>query len=173
MMNVSNPGVFAFIITIIGIIIALLGFVLAVLQWFRNKELKKALAHINKIKQAEIWTNIAIVARIFDSLEVAREIVLSKQEGDQKLLSEISSARRGTINHYLHLLKEAVLAEPDFNMETIEKWKNVGRLENEWRATQAIKLLDTLKMPLKPYPGIYRKTPLEINKNKAVKDESK
>ena len=83
-----------------------------------------------------IWT-----VRTFDSLDEARDLIASREPVDDEVISKISSARRGTVDHWRELLKDAVLQEPEFNSATLEKWIEMGRLENEWRIAQARRLL--------------------------------
>jgi DNA-binding Lrp family transcriptional regulator len=136
-------NIFQLILGIFGTAVGFLGFMVAVLQTVRNRSLRNTLKRMRRAEEAEIWTNIGIVVRTFDSLNEARELICSREKVDHEVLSKIQSARRGTIDQYRQLLKEAVLHEPVFNRETIEKWKRIGRLENEWRVRQAERLLST------------------------------
>lgn len=69
--------------------------------------------------------------------------MFKREKVDYEVLSKIASARRGTIDQYRNLLEEAILEEPVFDMETIDKWKQTGRLENEWRVNQAKRYIST------------------------------
>lgn len=104
------------------------------------------LHQIKRNRNAEIWTNIAMTLNAYDSIDDAREICMKNEIDDHNsrmLLSKINSSRRGVVTQYLHLLKEAVLDEEKFDEDTVEEWKRLGRLENEWRVAQARKLIST------------------------------
>lgn len=131
------------ILSIAGLIIGITGAILAVREKFLSIELRKTVERIEKWKITQIWTNIGIVATVFDALDEAKMMIQERQTVDHEVLRKVESARRGTIDHYRVLLQEAVLAEPNFDMETIRKWKQAGKLENEWRVRAAMRLLPT------------------------------
>ena len=128
-------------IGVAGLIIGIIGLYFGFREKFLSQELKKNVERIEKAKTAEIWTNIGIVLTIFDALEEARNRLLKQNSFDPIVLSKVVSARRGTVDQYRLLLKEAVLAENNFSLETINKWKEEGKLENEWRIKSAKRLL--------------------------------
>jgi hypothetical protein len=134
---------FQLFVGLFGTFLALLGVAIAVLQTVRYKQLEDTLKQIKRAKKAAIWTNIGIIVKVFDSLEDARHLMLNRDKVDYEILSKIASARRGTVDQYRELLEEAILEEPIFNMETIEKWENTNRLENEWRVNQAKRYIET------------------------------
>ncbi|MFA5015897.1 MAG: hypothetical protein WC549_10260 [Actinomycetota bacterium] len=142
---------FELFLGILGIVLSFFGFGIAIFQTVRNIELKRALNRIKKIRNAEVWTIIGICLTVFDSLEEARKFIYSRKKIDHEVLSKITSARRGTVDQYRYLLMEAVLDEPTYNIETIKKWKRIGKLENEWRVEQAKRLLSTENIP--GFPG--------------------
>lgn len=135
------------VIGITGFFLSFLGVAIAVLQTIRYKELEKTIKAIKRAKKASIWTNIGIVVKTFDSLESARKLMTSREKVDYEVLSKIASARRGTVDQYRNLLEEAILEEPVFNMDTIEKWKKTKRLENDWRIDQAKRYISTEDIP--------------------------
>ncbi len=131
------------IIAIAGLVIGLVGIILGLRERFAADELKRAMKQIEKAKRIEIWTNIGIVATIFDGLNAAKDMILKKGSGDPEILCKIESARRGSVDLYRLLLKDAAIAEPNFTIRTIDEWKNAGKLENEWRIKAAKRLLTT------------------------------
>ena len=93
------------------------------------------------MKQADIWSNIALALQAYDTLEDARDLV--RAMGDPDLAGKLNSARRSTVAQYLQLLRQAILEEPEFTEQTVEEWKRLGRLENEWRVSQAMKFVQS------------------------------
>ena len=147
------------ILAIVGFILTFVGLVIAFVQTYKNKLLEDALSKINKHDEAEIWTTIGIVVKTFESLDEARtqlNIILSQKTSQpvmleiEKVYSKLQSARRGTIDQYKHLLKEASLREEKFDMDIIKKWIISGRLENTWRVSAALRLLSTKLSPESP-----------------------
>jgi hypothetical protein len=135
------------VLTAIGFVATCLSLAIAVVQTVRHSELRKSLEKIRRAKEAEIWTCIGIVLKTYDSLEQAVQILKTREQVDFEALVKIQSARRGIVDQYRMLLKEAVLEEEEFSIDTIEKWKRVGRLENDWRVSQAKRLLATKNIP--------------------------
>ena len=131
------------IIGIAGLTVGIVGLIGAFRERILRNELTKTLGRIENARNAETWTNIGVVATVFDSLDTARAMVRERQTVDYEVLGKIESARRGTVDHYRMLLKEAVLAEPNFSEETIRIWEDTGKLENEWRVRAAKRLLST------------------------------
>ena len=41
------------------------------------------------------------------------------------------------------LLREAIILENKFNVETIKKWRSTGKLSSQWQERQALQLLET------------------------------
>ncbi len=141
------------------LILAIIGVVFSIVQIIRNKQLKDSLRKIKKQSEVELWTLISIVVKTFDSLEIARSGIqnyFSKCKDIkgmtvlQNALMSVQSARRGTVDQYKNLLKEASLREENFSLEIINKWVINGRLENAWRYRQALKLLETAEIPDSP-----------------------
>jgi hypothetical protein len=131
------------ILSIAGILIGIIGVIFAVRERFLSMELRRTVERIEKWQLTQTWTKIGIVATVFDALDKAQTLVQERQSVDHEVLRKVESARRGTIDNYRILLQEAALAEPNFDMETIRKWKKAGKLENEWRVCAAMRLLPT------------------------------
>lgn len=146
-------------LAIIGFVLTIIGTIIAVAQIAKNKQLEAALARIKRQYDAEVWTLLGIVTRTFDTLDTARNDMISylstkDEERDLSQLREaligVQSARRGTVDQYRNLLKEASLSEENYNFETVKKWVITGRLENAWRVKQAIRLLSSRETPDTP-----------------------
>lgn len=144
------------ILAIIGFVLTIVGTIIAVAQITKNKQLEEALERIKRQYDAEIWTLLGIVTRTFDTLDTARNdlvtyLSVGEEERNLSLLREaligIQSARRGTVDQYRNLLKEASLSEENYDLETVKKWVITGRLENAWRVKQAIRLLSSSETP--------------------------
>lgn len=128
--------------SVLGLVVSLISVAIAVTQTIRKRDVEKALNDMKRMRRADTWTNMAIVIRIFDTLDEVRVELLAQRRPPSTLLSKISSARRGTVDQWRHLLKQAVLDEPAFCEATIERWALEGKLENEWRIAQARRLLE-------------------------------
>jgi hypothetical protein len=116
-------------------VITIISFILALTQTLRYKQARDSLAEIRRIKNAEIWSDIATTLQAYKSLDEARELVPSDSKD---LYGKVNSARRAIITHYIQLLRQAILDEPEFTEETVEFWKRTGRLDTEWRVAQAM-----------------------------------
>ncbi|MDR1062853.1 MAG: hypothetical protein LBL48_02800 [Azoarcus sp.] len=127
---------------VIGIVISAISLVVAIHQTILKHK-------IERHQHADIWTNIAITVRTFDSLDQIQKIIRADNDKilaiDSKMIielaGEIANARRGTVDQWRQLLKQAVLSEQKYNEETIQRWADEGKLENKWRIEQAHKLL--------------------------------
>jgi hypothetical protein len=131
--------------SIFGVVVSLVSIYFAILQTLRKREVEKTLNELKRTRRADTWTNMAIVIRTFDTLDEARVNLLAQTNPSPFVLSKISSARRGTVDQWRHLLKQAILDEPDFCAATIDRWVAEGKLENEWRVNQARRLLENDK----------------------------
>jgi hypothetical protein len=130
-------------IGIAGVLLGVAGVAISLVQTYRYEEARERLIRIKRARNATIWHNIALVLNAYESLEDAREFSSQQDLNASRdaLQGKIASARRSVIDQYLDLLKEAVLDEEHFSEDTIEYWKSIGRLDNEWRVKQAKKFL--------------------------------
>ncbi|MCX5991029.1 MAG: hypothetical protein NTZ04_01660 [Chloroflexi bacterium] len=160
------------ILGIAGLIVGVISVVLAIRERFIREQLELTLTRVEAEKIREIWTKIGIDATVFDSLDDARSILRQRHVVDHEVLGKVESARRGTIDLYRLILKEAAAAEADFTMDTISKWRKAGKLENEWRVRAAMRLLPTNKIPdcSQPSPDLDAKLAME---QRVPKDDSK
>jgi hypothetical protein len=140
MINIDEKTI-SFILGIIGFI----GSVVTIYQFLKNRELKKTIEKLQRTEEAEMWTYIGSIVKTYDALCDARKLLSDKPNIDYESLLKVQSARRGTIDLYILLLKDAVLKEEDFSEDTIKRWIELGRLENEWRISQARRLLPHTK----------------------------
>ena len=139
-------------ITIVSIIIALV-------QAIQKKELNRTLKQVKKVQKLDTWTNINMVLKTYDSLTDMRDILKDgyKQEDHPLLLSKVSSARRGTVDEWRYLLKQAVLEEDEFDEETVQLWLEQHKLDNEWKADQARQLITKETMKNEKKDNIFRR----------------
>lgn len=131
---------------ILQTIVATLGLVLALVQTLRYRSAKSELDKVNRMKIADIWANISMTLEAYETLEDARRIN-SRSENDPTLSAKLNSARRSVVAQYIQLLRQAAMAEPEFTEETVKEWQRVGRLENQWRVTQALRFVRTNLSP--------------------------
>lgn len=126
-----------------GFFLSLIGLAGTIIQTYRAKQVSEDLKQKKREQNASIWCNISMVLNTYDTLEDARIYAngASGPENMDALSAKISSARRCIVDQYLNLLKQAVLDEPDFSEEVLQRWIKQGRLENEWRVAQARKLI--------------------------------
>lgn len=125
--------------------IGLLGSIVTIYQFLKNKELKKTIEKLKRTEEAEMWTYLGSAVKTYEALSEARELLSKRAIIDYESLLKVQSARRGTIDLYILLLKDVVLKEEDFTENTIKKWVELGRLETDWRISQARRLLPTTK----------------------------
>ena len=137
------------VVGFVGLFFGVCGVFIAYKQNFIANQLKTTLADVKKKREQEIWTQIGIDLTAFDALDESRSLLSQSSVVDQEIeiRRKIESARRATIDLYRLLLCEAVGIEPVFTMNTIKKWRNAGRLENEWRVRTAMRLLPTREIP--------------------------
>lgn len=124
----------------IGILITCLGIGIAVIQTIRAEQTTRKLRRLERVQSAQIWHNIALTLNAYETLEDAREYA---KDGAQKeaLVAKISSARRCIVDQYLDLIRAAALEEKEFTEQTVQRWVEQGRLQNDWRVMQARKFI--------------------------------
>jgi hypothetical protein len=149
----KNMDTLLTIISIVGFLLTVAGFIIALIQTMKNRQLQAAMDQLKRHDEAEIWAMIGIVVKTFESLDDARtELFRNCDNGiSSAVISKLSSARRGTIDQYKHLLKEASLLHESFSLDTIKQWISSGRLENKWRVEQALRLLPATEAPNTPF----------------------
>lgn len=125
-------------LNVVAGLVGIVSFILAFVQTLRYRQAEKDLQFFRRSKNADIWGNIALVLQAYESLDDARTLVRRRQV---ELAGKLSSARRAIVGQYIQLLKQAILDEPEFTEETIQYWRRIGRLENDWRAAQAMKYI--------------------------------
>lgn len=128
------------LVSIFGLVTSVLGIVIAVIQTLRFRASQELLREVKRIRNASIWTNIALILQAFDSVENGLKIE-PLPENVEKLHNKFQIVRRTIVNCYFQMLRDATLDEPEFNEETLERWKAQGKIENEWREKQAKRLI--------------------------------
>jgi hypothetical protein len=84
---------------------------------------------------ADIWKLIASAQAVRAELE--------SSEPFKQCNAQVRGVWGKIIEQYRDLLKTAILDEPRFTEETIQKWLSSGRLMNDWEASQARKHIGT------------------------------
>ena len=125
-----------------GLIFSVAGLVLAISQTLRYNQARKDLNELQRRHNADIWQGISLTLQAYETLDDARNIDVSGPRRPE-LAAKLGSARRAVVAQYVHQLRQATLDEPEFTDETVERWRSIGRLENEWRVQQARKFLRT------------------------------
>jgi len=121
-----------FIISVIGVVLGAMGFAYAVVQGARARQIRMR-------AEADLWFSIRTVRSIIGKLE---ESSVRKTDG------AVAQVYGKSTELFRHLLKEAILAEPNFDEETITKWKAAGKLASAWQVAQARNFLQTNKINL-------------------------
>lgn len=137
-------------LAVVGTFVSLLGFSLSIIQTIRYHNSQRDLEQLRRARNANIWSNIGMILQAYESIDDARQLARGDRFDKEALYAKINSVRRTIVNHYLQLLKEAILDEEVFTEETVEDWKRIGRLENEWRVAQAMKFIQTGKKQERP-----------------------
>ena len=126
---------------IIGTILAAAGLVVAVIQTLRYRVARQLLLKINQREQISTWALYDLVVQAYDSLNHTRS-VLREPSGDTRAALESAAKASSLLNAmWLRCVEQAALLEPTFDEAAIERWKEMGRLDSEWRYTRARKLL--------------------------------
>jgi hypothetical protein len=129
---------YANILNVVSGVATVVSFGLAVVQTIRYRQAKANLEQLQRIKNADIWSGIALTLQAYETLDDAR--LLAPPDAPE-LSAKLSSARRSVVSQYINQLRQAVLDEPEFTEETVERWQRIGRLENDWRVAQARKFI--------------------------------
>lgn len=82
---------------------------------------------LNIEKQRKIWTQISSTKALMRHLEA------EKLDSSYGLVCE----------QFRDLLREAILLEQNFSINTIVRWRRVGKLSSDWQEYQATQLLST------------------------------
>jgi hypothetical protein len=119
------------ILTVIASFASILSVPIAIAQTIRIRRL-------NIEKKLKIWTQISSIKAMMRLLEA------QKIETSYGLVCE----------QFRDWLREAVLLEKDFSIETIKLWRRVGKLSSDWQEYQAAQLLSS--PPTQQADGIAR-----------------
>ena len=119
---------FAISVTVLGTLASVACLLVACVQSIRLTELRRR-------SNADIWKSITTSSVIRGEMEGAAAF---KQNDHQ--LHQIYGR---LVEQFRDLLKMAVLDERRFTEETITRWRNSGRLTNDWEEAQARRYLAT------------------------------
>lgn len=127
------------ILGIIGSLASIISIPVAIVQTIKNNKLKTE-------AKRKIWAQIETVKALMRCLDI----------------KDVDFAYGLVNEQFRNLLQEASLLEKEYSIETIEKWRKIGKLSSDWQERNAYMLLDTKKIDLKK----------EINKNFSVYDDA-
>lgn len=114
-------------ISIAGTVLGAVSLAYAIVQGIRIRDVRRR-------TETDIWLGLRTVRSIIGKLEE------SELRNSQPVVAQVYGK---AVELYRHLLKEAVLAEPVFNEETIALWKAAGKLGSSWQVAQARHFLPT------------------------------
>jgi hypothetical protein len=111
----------------VEIALAIGGLALAGLQTIRLEELRKRTKN-------DLWLSLRMcragLRRLEESQLTPTDPLLASAHGSSKEL-------------FCQLLKQAINEERKFSEDSIQKWRQAGKLENEWQIAQARQFLET------------------------------
>lgn len=115
------------------LVLGIVGLVVALLQTVRLKEMRKRTNN-------DLWL----------SLRMCRAN-LARLEGSQSTLTDplLASAHGSSKELFCHLLKQAINDERRFTEDTIQKWRQVGKLDSDWQVSQARQFLQSEQISTK------------------------
>jgi len=116
------------IIGVLGSLASIAGLIVAYIQTQRIKKLKT-------VSNAENWVILREVLSIVRWSHPDNRPI--KRKNDPSLEKVFSKS----ISIYRQILKMIVLAENNFNMETIRRWNQLGKLDEDWEINELKKLL--------------------------------
>lgn len=108
------------IIGIVSSIATIISVPIAIIQTFRNRKLKSE-------SKRRIWAQIETIKAIMRCLD-HREIDFTYGLANEQ---------------FRLLLTEASLLEKNYSLETIKKWRKIGKLSSDWQERNALMLLET------------------------------
>lgn len=114
-------------VTVLGTLASVGGLLLALVQSLQIRELKRRTS-------ADLWESVRTLRSIVSNLEKTKKIGVDPH---------ITSAYTAATALYRHVIKQVVLEEHNFSESTIEKWRQVGKLESPWQVSVARHFLET------------------------------
>lgn len=127
--------------TIVGTIVGVLSLILAAVQTVRYQATKKLLDQLQNREQIATWSLYDLAIQAYTSLGEARA-ALRDVSGAPVAAIEKTAQVASLLNAiWLKLIEHAATLEPEFTEATIERWRNLGRLDSDWRLQRARKLL--------------------------------
>lgn len=128
---------------IIGTVTSFLSLIFAMIQTLKYRAEKKNYEKLKNIQHNQIWGNIRLVLEIFDRLEPLKENAEKLNSIPDEVKARIIAARQSAVDNYIRLIEQAALAEDTFTQETVDRWFENGKLENEWRRKVAMMFVQT------------------------------
>lgn len=141
-----------------GSVASIMGIAVAIIQTLRYKETKRvnedlriAIERQERSSNTAIWANIAHILEAFDRLQsILNYDDHPDEEIPRHMLVKVAAARQCLTSHYIALLRQAILREPEFNELTLDKWKSMGRLGDGWTRNLAMRFIETDAFNLPP-----------------------
>lgn len=130
-------------LAVFGSLASVLGLVVAIVQTLRYRAAEQSNRALRRARDTQIWGNIALALQAFERIEPLRQELASDESVPAEVRQRLIAARQSVVDQYLRLLEQAILAEPEFTVETVELWAQNGRLENDWRRQQAMRFVST------------------------------
>ncbi len=134
---------FYIMLTVAGTFASIGGLVFAIIQRMKYHNAERNYKKLKRTRKMQIWGNIALAIQAFDKLDPLKEASEDLKTVPDEIKRRITAARQCVVDQYLRLLEQAVLAEDDFTVDSVEKWYKSGRLETEWRRDAAMKFVPT------------------------------
>lgn len=128
---------------IIGTAASVLSLIFAVIQTLKYRAEKENYKKLKRIQHNQIWGNIRLVLETFDRLEPLKENAERLNSVPDDVKSRIIAARQSAVDNYIRLIEQAALAEDNFTQETVDKWFENKKLENDWRRQVAMMFVQT------------------------------
>jgi hypothetical protein len=133
---------------IFGAIFTTVATCIALLELTKKRAVDRQFGIYKRDSKNRVWGHIQLILEVYNTLDEARNLpkadALAQGYDDYEafLCDKITSARKGIVASYLRLIEQAISIEEGFNEETALRWRQMGRLENEWRYQVALKFLD-------------------------------
>lgn len=122
-----------------------IGAVVAGLSWFFERKTRRRLELENKRR---IWTDISKVRGLMTDLEKDAE-KFDAEPGRMQAIGKLSFMMRD-------LIRDACMAEKQMSIDTVRRWRRVGKLGSDWQEQLALNVLQAEEID----PSIAAELPL-------------
>ena len=139
-MNTSNVD-WSFYFGVAGFILSSIGVVIAIIQTIRYRNVSEKNKELRRNRYLQIWSNINSSIIAFDKLDKVQDSLKGVSGLDESIPRRISNARQGVVSLWMQLIKDAAAEEEEFTEETVEEWYRLNKLGNEWRRDYAMQLV--------------------------------